>query len=59
MKMKRLILTLALAAVAVAGCAHLEEGASGGASAVEQQNPSQQNPSPYPKTYSNDHYYPL
>jgi hypothetical protein len=57
MKMKRLILTLALAAVAIAGCAHLKEGASGGASAVEQQNP--QNPSPYPKTYSNDHYYPL
>jgi hypothetical protein len=55
--MKRLILTLALAAVAIAGCAHLKDGASGGASAVEQQNPP--NPSPYPKTYSNDHYYPL
>jgi hypothetical protein len=39
MKMKHLILTLALAAVAVSGCAHLTEGASGGASAVEEQSP--------------------
>jgi hypothetical protein len=54
MKMKRLILTLALAAVAASGCAQLKEVAHGGASAVEGQNPS-----PYPKTYSNDHYYPL
>jgi hypothetical protein len=49
--MKRLILALALAAVAVSGCAHLEQ-ASGGAGAPEEQ-------SPYPKTHSNDHYYPL
>jgi outer membrane lipoprotein-sorting protein len=39
MKMKRLILTLALAAVAVSGCAQFREGAYGGASAVEEQSP--------------------
>ncbi len=50
--MKRLILILALAATAVSGCAHLNQGAYGGASAVEEQ-------SPYPKTHRNDHYYPL
>jgi curli biogenesis system outer membrane secretion channel CsgG len=46
MKMKRLILALALAAVAISGCAHLTQGASGGASAVEAQ-------SPFPKSSSN------
>jgi hypothetical protein len=56
--MKRLTLTLALAAVAVSGCAHLSSdpaayggaAASGGASAAEEQRP-------YPKTFPNDHYY--
>jgi outer membrane lipoprotein-sorting protein len=46
MKMKRLILTLALAVVAVSGCAQLKEGAYGGASAAEEQ-------SPFPKSSSN------
>ena len=45
--MKRFILTLALAAVAVSGCAQLnKEHAYGGASAVEEQ-------SPFPKSSSN------
>jgi hypothetical protein len=37
--MKRFILLLALAIVAVSGCTHLEGEASGGASAVEEQSP--------------------
>lgn len=37
--MKRLILTLALAAVAASGCAHLKEGAYGGGSAAQEQSP--------------------
>jgi hypothetical protein len=47
--MKRLILVLALATTALAGCAQLKEAynqASTGASATEQQNP-------YPRSSSN------
>jgi hypothetical protein len=67
--MKRLILTIALAAVAVSGCAHLNPNpsASGGASAVEENpNPGAsrgasavEEQSPYPKTFPNDHYHAL
>jgi len=53
--MKRLILTLSLAAVALPGCAQLKEwtqtdDASRGASAAEEQRP-------YPSRFKNDHYY--
>jgi hypothetical protein len=44
--MKRLILTVALAAAAVSGCAQLKEHSYGGASAVEEH-------SPFPKSSSN------
>jgi hypothetical protein len=46
--MKRLILSLALAATALSGCAQLN--AEAGATATEQQRP-------YPGVYRNDHYY--
>ena len=55
--MKRLVLTLALAATALSGCAQLKEwyrdansNAEAGATATEQQRP-------YPSVYRNDHYY--
>jgi hypothetical protein len=53
--MKRLLLALSLAAVALSGCAQLKEwyydaDATAGASAAEEQ-------SPFPSRYKNDHYY--
>jgi len=55
--MKRFILALSLAALALSGCAQLKEwyddaNAHGGASAPEKQ-------SPFPTRFKNDHYYPL
>ena len=55
--MKRLILSLTLAATALSGCAQFKEwyrdanaNAEAGATATEQQRP-------YPSAYRNDHYY--
>jgi hypothetical protein len=57
MIMKRLILALSLATVALSGCAQLKEwyqdaSAEAGATAAEEQ-------SPFPARFKNDHYYPL
>jgi hypothetical protein len=53
--MKRLILTLSLAGVALSGCAQIREwyhdaDATAGATAAEEQ-------SPFPSRFKNDHYY--
>jgi hypothetical protein len=53
--MKRLILALLLAGVALSGCAQLKEwyydaDAQAGATAAEEQ-------SPFPSLFKNDHYY--
>jgi hypothetical protein len=49
--MKRLIFAVALAAIAISGCAQLNEpNAEAGATATEQLRP-------YPSVYRNDHYY--
>ena len=53
--MKRLLLTLSLATIALSGCAELKEwyhdaDAQAGATAAEEQ-------SPFPSRYKNDHYY--
>ena len=55
--MKRLILALSLATVALSGCAQLKEwyqdaSAEAGATAAEEH-------SPFPSRLKNDHYYPL
>ncbi|HWM43793.1 MAG TPA: hypothetical protein VNP36_15260 [Burkholderiales bacterium] len=53
--MKRLLLALSLATIALSGCAQLKEwyhdaDATAGATAAEEQ-------SPFPSLYKNDHYY--
>jgi hypothetical protein len=55
--MKRLILALSVATVALSGCAQLKDwyqdaSAEAGATAAEEQ-------SPFPSRFKNDHYYPL
>ena len=55
--MKRLILALSVATVALSGCAQLKHwyqdaSAEAGATAAEEQ-------SPFPSRFKNDHYYPL
>ena len=54
--MKRLILAVSFAAVALSGCAQMKEwyddaNAEAGATAPEEQ-------SPFPSRFKNDHYYP-